>query len=64
MGSQNLYPAALSEFGLVVDSKDVTREFIKRKWAPLYEGSIETKMGDCEKVVGEIFTEMAANPDS
>jgi len=39
MGSENLYPASLAEYGLIIDDAKVTADFLKTYWDPLWEAS-------------------------
>ena len=40
LGSQNLYPADLAEFGLIVDDADLTAEVMAAYWEPMWTRSV------------------------
>ena len=40
LGSQNLYPADLAEFGLIVDDADLTAEVMAAYWEPMWTHSV------------------------
>jgi len=43
LGSHNLYPANLQEFGLVIFDPDRTREVLEQFWDPLYQASTSAR---------------------
>jgi phosphatidylserine/phosphatidylglycerophosphate/cardiolipin synthase-like enzyme len=48
IGSQNLYPADLQEFGLIVDDPSLTAELLSAYWEPLWEHSKATTISGPE----------------
>ena len=51
IGSQNLYVADLSEWGLLVDDAGQTRNVIKEYWHPLWSNSWDPTDFDADKVM-------------
>merc|ERR1711924_240730 len=39
IGSQNLYPAPLQEFGVIIDDQKVTKNVVEKFWNPAWENS-------------------------
>lgn len=48
VGSQNLYPANLAEFGLIVDDEMMTLDLLQQYWDPMWSWSVEAAVSGWE----------------
>jgi phosphatidylserine/phosphatidylglycerophosphate/cardiolipin synthase-like enzyme len=48
LGSQNLYPADLAEFGLIVDDAAVTAELMEAYWDPMWTHSVQAAVSGAQ----------------
>merc|ERR1712098_226230 len=44
IGSENLYPAPLGEFGVIIDDKEITDEVLNKFWEKVWEESSDDYM--------------------
>lgn len=48
LGSQNLYPADLAEFGLIVDDAELTAEVMAAYWEPMWSQSVQAAVSGAQ----------------
>jgi len=48
IGSHNIYPSAIQEFGLIVESETATKKLLDDLWVPKWAKSIKKLSGECD----------------
>lgn len=51
IGSQNLYPANLAEFGWLVEDATLAADYVARYWQPVWQAAFPTVTGDVDQDV-------------
>nr|7WU1_A Chain A, Phospholipase D [Moritella sp. JT01]7WU1_B Chain B, Phospholipase D [Moritella sp. JT01]7WU1_C Chain C, Phospholipase D [Moritella sp. JT01]7WU1_D Chain D, Phospholipase D [Moritella sp. JT01]7WU1_E Chain E, Phospholipase D [Moritella sp. JT01]7WU1_F Chain F, Phospholipase D [Moritella sp. JT01] len=46
VGSHNIYPSSLQQFGVIVDDKDATAQLEKQLWTPMWKNSIHVPINN------------------